>query len=174
MNGSTAPGGASCAHASRARSRTRTFGELSFWAIRSGTTKPSTGCPGPEDESGPVRGLSPLGTVPISDAEPVPFPKARGVGLANSVTGVDELLRGDGLCLERDGPSSLARGGRLGALSEEGGPQLASQARSIKLRRSARYDRDGRISSDRSGGAQRIRGVVTGGIAVRFNMFCWV
>ena len=93
------------AQASRARSRTRTFGESSSLAIDSGTTKPSTGCPGSEDGTGTVWELSPPGTVPVPDAEPVPFPEARGTGLAVWVTGVRGLLPGDGPCFERGRPA---------------------------------------------------------------------
>jgi len=123
INGSTAPGGADCAQVSRARSRTRTFGELSFCAIHSGTTRPSTGCPGSEDRTGTAWGLSPPGTVPVPAAASVPFTKARDTGLA---AGVNASLRGDRPCLERDGPLTLARDSRLGGLSEAAGPQPAS------------------------------------------------
>jgi len=82
INGSTAPGCADCAQVSRAWSRTRTFGELSFWAIHSGTTRPSTGCPGSEDRTGTAWALSPPGTIPVPDAEPVPLTEARDKELA--------------------------------------------------------------------------------------------
>jgi hypothetical protein len=69
-------------------------------------------------------------------------------------------LRGDGPCLEKGGPPTLTRDSTLGGLSDVAGPQLASPAKSIKLRSSARrghsrhrQDRDGRMSSDLSGGA---------------------
>jgi hypothetical protein len=126
INGATAPGGADCAQVSRAWSRTRTFGELSLWAIHSGTTRPSTGCPGSEDRTGTAWGLSPPGTVPVPDAEPVPFTEPRGTGLAARVTGANGSLRGDGPCLDRGGPPTLARDSTLGALSDEAGPQPAS------------------------------------------------
>ena len=48
-------------------------------------------------------------------------------------------------------PLTLARDSRLGALSDEAGPQPASPARNIRLRNSARHGRDGRIYSDLSG-----------------------
>ena len=157
MNGSIAPGGASRAQASRARSRTRTFGELSFWVISSGTTKPSTGCPGAEERSGAVLGLTPPGAVPFPEATPDSFPEARGIEIAAWPTGVNELLPGDEPCLDRGCPPTLARDPRLGALSDEVCPQPTNPARSIRLRSSARYDSDGRMSSDRSGGAKTIR-----------------
>ena len=135
INGPTAPGGADCAQVSRARSRTPTSGESSSLAIHLGTTWPSTRCAGSEDGTGPAWGLSPPGTVPLPDAEPVPFTEARGTGLAAVVKG---SLRGNGLCLDRDSPSGLARGSRLGALSDEAGPQPASPARSSRLRSSTR------------------------------------
>jgi hypothetical protein len=119
-------------------SRTRAFGELSLWAIHSGTTRPSTGCPGSDDKTGTAWGLSPPGTVPVPEAEPVPFPGARDTGLAAWVTGVNGLLPGDGLCLESGGLLTLARDSRLDALSDEAGPQPASPARSIRLRSSTR------------------------------------
>jgi hypothetical protein len=153
INGSTAPGGADCAQVSRARSRTRTFGELSLWAIHSGTTRPSTGCPSSEDRTGTALGLSPPETVPVPDAEPFPFPEARGAGLASVVAGMNESLRGDEPCLDRDDPSTLALGPRFGALSDEAGPQPASPARNSRLRGIARHSRDGRMSLDLSGGA---------------------
>src|SRR5882762_8867255 len=101
----------------------RTFGELSFWAIHSGTTRPSTGCPGSEDGTDTAWRLSPLGTVPVPASAPVPFTKAKGKGLA---AGVNPSLREDESCLDRDGPPMLARNSLLGALSDEAGPQPAS------------------------------------------------
>lgn len=168
MNGSTAPGGADRAQASRARSRTRTFGELSFWAISSGTTKPSTGCPGSEDGTGAAWGRSTPVTVSFPDGIPGLSPDARGTGLAAWVTGANGLLAGAGLGLDRGGPPTLARDSKLGALSEEVCPQPTSPARSVRLRSSARRDRDGRMSSDRSGSAKTIRCAGTGCIAFRF------
>jgi hypothetical protein len=130
---------------------------LSFWAIHSGTTRPSTGCPGSEARTGTAWGLSPPGTVPVPAAAPGPFTKARGTGLAAEVNG---SLRGDGPCLDRSGPPTLALGPRFGALSDEAGPQPASPARSVRLRSSVRcehsrrrHGRDGCIASDLSGGA---------------------
>jgi len=123
---------------------------LSFWAIHSGTTRPSTGCPGSEDRTGTAWALSPPGTIPVPAAEPVPLTEARDRGIA---AWVNESLRGDGPCLERGGPSTLARDSRLGALSDEAGPQPASPARSIRLRSIVRHDRDRRIFSGLSGGA---------------------
>ena len=135
INGSIAPGGADCAQVSRAWSRTRTFGELSLWAIHSGTTKPATECPGSEDKTGTAWGFSPPGTVPVPDMEPVPFSEARGVGLAAEV---NASLFGDGPCLDMSGPLTLARSSRLDALSDEAGPQPASPTRSSRLRNSPR------------------------------------
>ena len=70
------------------------------------------------------------------------------------------MLPGNGLCLETDGPPTLARDSRLGALSDEAGPQPASPARSIRLTSSPRrghsrhrHGRNGRMSSGLSGGA---------------------
>jgi hypothetical protein len=123
---------------------------LSFWAIHSGTTKPSTGCPGSEERSGTAWGLSPPATIPVPDDSPGPLTETRGTGLAAWVTGIKGLLPGDGPCLETDGPLTLAFGPRFGALSDEAGPQPASPARSIRLRKSARHDRDGRMSLDHS------------------------
>jgi hypothetical protein len=73
-------------------------------------------------------------------------------GLAALVAGVDELLLGDALCFAAAGPFTLARGSRFGGLSDEAGPQLASPARSTRLRNITRYERDRCISSDRSRG----------------------
>jgi hypothetical protein len=79
------------------------------------------------------------------------------MGLA---AGVNGSLRGDGPCLERGGPLTLARDSRLGALSDEAGPQPASPARNIRLRSSARrghnrrrHGRDGLMSLGLSDGA---------------------
>ena len=159
MNGSTAPGGAVCAQASRARSRTRTFGELSFWTISSGTTKPSTGCSGPEDTTDTGWELSPPGTVPIPDVEPVPLTEAMGTGLSAWMAGVDELLLDDHGFDDAAGPLALARDSRFGALSDEAGPQPASPARTTRLRSNLRrgssrfgYGCDGGMSSGLSGG----------------------
>ena len=160
MNGSTAPGGASRAQASRARSRTRTFGELSFWAISSGTAKPSTGCPGSEERTGAVRGLIPPGTVPFPDAEPVSFPEARGAGVAAWVTGVNGLLPGIGPCLERGGPPTLARDSRLGALSDEAGPQPASPTSS---------EQPAATSQQRRSNSQEIESLGCSLLAIRFT-----
>lgn len=141
MNGSTAPGGDSRAQASRALSRTSTFGELSFWAINSGTTKPSIGCPGPKDGLGTAWGLFPPGTAPFSDAVSTPLIEARGAGLAAGVTEVNRLLLGDGPCLERGGPPTPVRDSRFGALSDVAGPQLASPVKNSRLT-NAMYGRD--------------------------------
>lgn len=59
-------------------------------------------------------------------------------------------MLGDGLCLERGGPPTLARDSRFGALSDEVCPQPTSPARSIRLKRSAWHDRDGRMHLDLS------------------------
>lgn len=148
MNGSTAPGGASRAQASRALSRTSTLGELSFWAIDSGTTKPPTVCPGSEDRTGPVEGLSPPGTVPIPDAGPGPLTEASDESLDD---GGDASLRGNGPCLDKGGSPILVFCPRFGALSDTGDPQAVSPPRSIKLRSSARW-RHGRCRDGCSGG----------------------
>ena len=140
IKGSTAPGGADCAQVSRALSRTRTFGELSFWAIHSGTTRPSTGCPGSYDRTGIAWGLSPPGTVPVPDTEPVPLTEVRGKGLA---AGVNASLRGGGPGLPRNCPSLFAFGPRFGGLSDVAGPQAAGPARNSTLRRTARRNRGG-------------------------------
>ena len=50
--------------------------------------------------------------------------------------------------MDRRDSVTLARESRLGALSDEAGPQPDSPARSIRLRSSTRYDRDELISSD--------------------------
>jgi hypothetical protein len=123
---------------------------LSFWTIHSGTTRPSIGCPGSEERTGTAWRSSPPGTVPFPDAEPVPLTEARDTGLA---AGVNASLRDDGLCLGRDDSSTLARDSRLGALSNEAGPHPASPARSIRLRSSARDDRDGGTARCRVVGA---------------------
>ena len=107
-------------------------------------------------------------TVSFPDGIPGLSPEARGTGLAAGVTGVNGLLPGDGPCLDRGGPPTLARDPRLGALSDEVCPQPVSPVRNIRLRSSARYNRDGRMSSDRSGDVELIRCVGTGGIAARF------
>lgn len=164
INGSTDPGGADCAHVSSARSRVPTSGESSSLAIHAGTTKDSGEFSGLVDGTDTARGLSPRGTVSFPKAELVPSTEAMGTGLAAGATGATGLLSDDGPCLERGGPFTLARGPRFDALSGEVCPQPASPVRSIRLRRNARHDRDGRMFSDRSGGAQMIRCVDTGGI----------
>jgi hypothetical protein len=161
MNGSIAPGGADCAQVSRAWSRTRTFGELSFWAIHSGTTRPSTGWPGSEDRTGTAWGLSPPGTVPVPDTEPVPFIEARDTGLA---AGVNGSLRGDGPCLDRDGPPTLAFGPRLGALSDEAGPQPASPTSSEQL---------AATSQQRRANSRALRSLGFWLLAIRFTGNLW-
>jgi hypothetical protein len=100
---------------------------VEFWAIHSGTTRPSTGCPGSEDRTGTARGLFPHGAVPVPDAAPVPLTEARDTGLAD---GVNTSLGSDGSCLEKDGPFTFAFGPRFDTLSDEAGPQPAIPARS--------------------------------------------
>src|SRR5205085_2371702 len=139
MYGSTAPGGASLAQASRARSRTRTFGELSFWTIRSGTTNPSIGCPGSEDRTGTAGGLPP-GIVPVPEAEPGSLTEARGEGLDD---GGDAPMRGDEPCLEKGGSPMLVFCPRFVVLSDEADPQPPSPVRSIRIMSIARHDLDG-------------------------------
>ena len=95
------------------------------------------------------------GTIPFPDAEPVPLTEARRTGLAAWVTGVKGLLPGDGPCLGRGGPLTLECESRLGALSDEAGPQPASPARSIRFRSIARHDCDGDMPLDLSGVAVR-------------------
>jgi len=93
--------------------------------------------------------------------------EARDEGLD---AGGDASLRGDGPCLDRDGPLTLARGPRFGALSDAAGPQLASPPRTIRLRDIARHSRDERMSPDLSGDAamgdweQSARGSLTEGL----------
>jgi hypothetical protein len=96
------------------------------------------------------------------------------MGFAGRVTGVNGLLPGDGPCLEREGPPTLARDPRFGALSDDVCPQPDNPVKSIRLRDSIRHDRDGDIFSNRSGGVEKTRCIGTGCIAGRFCMFCWL
>jgi hypothetical protein len=130
---------------------------LSLWAIQSGTTRPSTGCPGSEDRAGSAWGLSPPGTVPVPEAEPVPLTEARGKGLA---AWVNASLRGDGPCVDRDGPSTLARDSRLGALSDEAGPQPASPTSS---------EQTTATSQQRRANSQELRSLGCSLLAIRFT-----
>ena len=57
-----------------------TSGESSSLAIRSGTTKPSSGCPDLVDGTGAAPGLPPPGTVPFPATLSVLFPEASGTG----------------------------------------------------------------------------------------------
>jgi hypothetical protein len=164
INGSTAPGGADRAQVSRARSRTRTFGELSFWAIHSGTTGPSTGCPGSEDRTGTAWGLSPPGTGPFPDTAPISFPEARGTELAAWVTGVNGSLRGEGPGLERVDPPTLARDSRLGALSDETGPQPVSPTSN---------EQPAATSQQRRANSQALRSLGSSLLAIRFTGNRW-
>ena len=87
-------------------------------------------------------------TVSFPDGIPGLSPEARGTGLAAGVTGVYGLLPGDGPCVDRGCPPTLARDPRLSALSDEVCPQLASPARSSRLRRRVRLDCDKSMPSD--------------------------
>ena len=168
INGSTAPGGADCAHVSKARSRVPTSGESSSLAIHAGTTRALSESADLVDGTGVALGFPPPGTIPFPATLSVLFPETRGTGAAAWVTGVNGLLPDDGPWLEGGSAPTLARDSRLGVLSGEAYPQPASAIRSIRLRNSAGHDRDGRMFSDRSGGAKTIRCAGTGCIASRF------
>jgi hypothetical protein len=93
------------------------------------------------EEIDTVLGLSPPGTLPVPDDEPVPLTETRGTGLAAGVIGVNGLLPGNGPCLEMEGSPMPARDSRFGALSDAAGPQLASPIRNSRLTKDM-YGRD--------------------------------
>ena len=109
-------------------------------------------------ESGP--GPKAPGTVFFSGTEPVPFSEARGAGLAVSepVAKAKGSVRGDGFFWDEGSSPTLARGPRVGALSDDADPQPASPARSSRLMSRVRRGRtrsrdgcDGRMTSGLSG-----------------------
>ena len=89
------------------------------------------------------------------------------MGFTVGETGVTELLPVDGLSLETGGAPTLARGPRLGGLSDEVCPHPANPIRSIRLKNSTGRNCDGRKSPYHSDSAEKMRGVGTGCIAVQ-------
>ena len=130
---------------SKARSLVSTSGEARSLANHAGTSRTCIGFTGFVEEAGVVLGLSPTGAVPFPGREPVPFSETRGAGLAVVVLAAEAKgsVRGDWFFWDEGGSPRLARGPRVGALSDEAGPQPASPARSIRLMSSIRGGQTG-------------------------------
>ena len=125
-------------------------------------TRASIGFAGFADGAGAALGLSPPETVPSPGRGPVPFFDARAAGFAVGGLAAEAKgsVRGDGFFWDEGGPPRLARGPRVGALSDDADPQPASPARSIRLMSNVRRGqtrsrggRDGRMPSALSGDA---------------------
>ena len=129
-----------------------TSGESSSLAIHVGTSRGSGESAG-LDGIGTARGLSLPGSVPFPATISVLFPEAIDAGFVVGVTEVNELLPGDGPCLERGDSLTLAWDSRLDTLLDEACPQPASPATNIRPRRSAKRDCDGHMFSGLSGEA---------------------